>query len=62
MSPVVEEDKFHFHLIKTHLTPGLELKINDLLEEIELVFRDEIGVPEGKIAWPFWTVTITNII
>jgi hypothetical protein len=45
----VEEDKFHFHIIKSHLTPSLELKIKDLLDEIGLVFGEEIGRPAGKL-------------
>ncbi|OKP10855.1 Ent-kaurene oxidase [Penicillium subrubescens] len=48
VSPIVEENKFHFHIIKTHLTPSLELKISDLLDEISLVFAEEIGRPAGK--------------
>lgn len=48
VSPIVEENKFHFHIIKTHLTPSLELKINELLDEISLVFAEEIGHPAGK--------------
>jgi hypothetical protein len=49
VSPIVEADKFHFHLIKTHLTPNLEHKIGDLLDEINLAFDQEIGRPEGML-------------
>ncbi|GAQ10181.1 fumitremorgin C monooxygenase [Aspergillus lentulus] len=45
VSPIVEANKFHFRIIKTDLTPSLELKINDLLDEISLVFQQEIGTP-----------------
>ncbi|KAI9930677.1 hypothetical protein MW887_011432 [Aspergillus wentii] len=44
-SPIVETHKFHFHIVKTHLTPNLEHKIDDLREEISLSFSDEIGNP-----------------
>ncbi|KAL2802403.1 cytochrome P450 [Aspergillus granulosus] len=40
-----DANKFHFHIIKTQLTPNLELKIGDLLDEISLVFDQEIGCP-----------------
>ncbi|KAH8690472.1 cytochrome P450 [Talaromyces proteolyticus] len=43
VSPVVESNKFHFHILKTHLTPSLERNITDLLDEIKLVFSAEIG-------------------
>ncbi|KAL4865956.1 hypothetical protein BDV12DRAFT_210778 [Aspergillus spectabilis] len=45
ISPIVEANKFHFHIIKTHLTPSLELKIRELLDEIGLVSGEEIGRP-----------------
>ncbi|KAL2867848.1 cytochrome P450 [Aspergillus lucknowensis] len=40
-----DADKFHLHLVKTHLTPNLELKIDDLRNEISLAFEQEIGAP-----------------
>jgi hypothetical protein len=49
VSPIVEAKKFHFHIVKTHLTPNLESKIDDLRDEIRLSFGDEIGNPTGKI-------------
>ncbi|KFY43370.1 hypothetical protein V494_02019 [Pseudogymnoascus sp. VKM F-4513 (FW-928)] len=45
ISPVVEADKFHFHTIKSHLTPNLERMIDDIRDEISLAFDDEIGNP-----------------
>lgn len=48
ISPILQEHKFHFSAIKTHLTPSLEFKINDLLEEIGLVFQQEVGTPTGE--------------
>lgn len=48
ISPICEEHKFHFSAIKTHLTPSLETKINDLLEEITMVFQEEVGMSTGK--------------
>ncbi|KAL2859609.1 cytochrome P450 [Aspergillus pseudodeflectus] len=46
LSAKVAANDFHFHLIKTHLTPNLEHKIGDLLDEINLAFDQEIGRPE----------------
>ncbi|KAL2818237.1 cytochrome P450 [Aspergillus cavernicola] len=37
--------KFHFHIVKTHLTPNLENKIDEIRDEIQLSFGDEIGNP-----------------
>ena len=48
VNPVVEENKYHFHAIKTHLTPSLELQINDLREEICMVMQQEIGTSTGE--------------
>ncbi|KAJ6025258.1 hypothetical protein N7444_012937 [Penicillium canescens] len=45
VSPIVETEKFHFHIVKTHLTPNLENKIDDIRDEIKLSFGDEIGNP-----------------
>lgn len=52
VSPIVEAEKFHFHIVKTHLTPNLENKIDDLRDEIKLSFGDEIGNPTGEIPDP----------
>lgn len=49
VSPIVEANKFHFHIVKTHLTPSLESKIHEIRDEIQLSFGDEIGNPTGKI-------------
>ncbi|KAI9801587.1 MAG: hypothetical protein M1825_003266 [Sarcosagium campestre] len=46
VSPIVEANKFHLVTIKTALTPNLGLKIDDIRDEIELAFADEIGVSE----------------
>ena len=48
VSPIVEEKKFHFGIIKSHLTPQLDLKVHDILDEIALAFGDEIGHPAGE--------------
>lgn len=53
IAPFVEANKFHLTTIKTAMTPNLELKIHDILNEIELAFRDEIGVSEGLIAMSY---------
>lgn len=62
ISPIVEEHKFHFHAIKTHLTPSLERKINDLLEEVALAFQQEVGTPTGMYIYTrtFWRVTLLS--
>jgi cytochrome P450 len=52
VSPIVEAEKFHFHIVKTHLTPNLENKIDDIRDEIKLSFGDEIGNPTGEIPRP----------
>ncbi|KAF2766235.1 cytochrome P450 [Teratosphaeria nubilosa] len=45
ISLIVQENKFHLHTVRTHLTPNLESTIHDLVEEIQLAFQDEIGAP-----------------
>ncbi|CAI7617842.1 unnamed protein product [Penicillium crustosum] len=54
VSPIVEAEKFHFHIVKTHLTPNLENKIDDLRDEIKLSFGDEIGNPTD------WTAVVKS--
>ncbi|KAL2696029.1 hypothetical protein AAEP93_003329 [Penicillium crustosum] len=54
VSPIVEAEKFHFHIVKTHLTPNLENKIDDLRDEIKLSFGDEIGNPTD------WTAVVMS--
>ncbi|KAH9825743.1 Cytochrome-P450 monooxygenase [Teratosphaeria destructans] len=45
ISPIVQENKFHLHTVRTHLTPSLDSTIDDLVEEIQLALQDEIGTP-----------------
>jgi len=43
----VEENKFHFAIVKTQVTPNLELQVESILDEIQMAFADEIGSPGG---------------
>jgi hypothetical protein len=59
VSPIVEEQKFHFGIVKTHVTPNLEVQVADIMEEMQLAFSDEIGSPGGR--YPGTTCRIHKI-
>ncbi|KAF2109357.1 cytochrome P450 [Lophiotrema nucula] len=46
VSPIVEEQKFHFAIVKSHVTPNLEVQVTDIMDEMQRAFADEIGSPK----------------